>query len=71
MSIEGKLMNDDEPGFLPIGTPVWFPSKWECGTVDSILSGPQGTVLAYVIKKEDGTKVAIDMQTIEPTGSLQ
>jgi hypothetical protein len=64
-------MNDNQEGFLPLGTQVWFPSKWECGTIDSILSGPGGTILAYVIKKEDGTKVAIDMQTVEPNGMVQ
>jgi hypothetical protein len=48
--------------FLPVGTQIWFPSKWECGTVDSILSGPGGQIIAYVVRKESGEKVAIDMQ---------
>jgi hypothetical protein len=47
------------------GTPVWFPSMWELGVLDSVLIGPKGSILAYVIQKSDGSKVAIDMQVVE------
>ena len=50
---------------MEIGTKVWFPSVWEVGTLDSVLVGNSGKVIACVIKKEDGTKVAIDMQVAE------
>lgn len=50
---------------LKIGTRVWFPAKWECGQVDSILSGENGKVIAYVIAKDNGEKVAVDMQLAE------
>ncbi len=47
------------------GTPVWFPTMWELGVLDSVLEGPNGVVIAYVIEKTDGTKTAIDMQVVE------
>lgn len=47
------------------GTPVWFPCMWELGVLDSVLIGPNNSILAYVIEKTDGTKVAIDMQVVE------
>lgn len=50
---------------LGVGDKVWFPSAWEVGTLDSILVGNDGKALAYVIEKEDGTKVAVDMQVTE------
>ena len=50
---------------MEIGTKVWFPSVWEVGILDSVLVGNSGKVIAYVIKKDDGTKVAIDMQVAE------
>jgi hypothetical protein len=49
----------------PIGLRIWFPSKWECGTLDSVLEGPNGNVIAYVIRKDDGTLTAVDMQVAE------
>lgn len=58
-------MKTDEDNYLPVGTPIWFPAKWECGVIDSILAGPGGKVMAYVVKREDGSKVAIDMQVAE------
>jgi len=50
---------------IPVGAKVWFPAVWEVGTLDSILLGGNGRVIAYVIKKDDGTKVAVDMQVAE------
>jgi hypothetical protein len=50
---------------LPVGTKVWFPAVWEVGTLDSILLGSNGRIIAYVIKKDDGSKVAVDMQVAE------
>lgn len=50
---------------LEIGTKVWFPAVWEVGRLDSVLLGNSGNVIAYVIEKEDGTKVAVDMQVTE------
>ena len=47
---------------IAVGTEVWYPSKWEIGVVDSVLRGPDGSVMAYVLRREDGTKVAVDMQ---------
>lgn len=50
---------------LEIGNKVWFPSAWEVGTLDSILVGNDGKALAFIIEKEDGTKIAVDMQVTE------
>lgn len=50
---------------MEVGTKVWFPSVWEVGTLDSVLLGNNGRVIAYIIAKDDGTKVAIDMQVAE------
>lgn len=50
---------------LEIGTKVWFPSAWEVGTLDSVLVGGDGRAIAFIIEKEDGTKVAVDMQVAE------
>lgn len=50
---------------MQVGTKVWFPSVWEVGTLDSVLLGNNGRVIAYIIAKDDGTKVAIDMQVAE------
>lgn len=53
---------------LEVGAKVWFPSAWELGTLDSILVGNDGRALAFIIEKEDGSKVAVDMQTVEMAG---
>lgn len=53
------------PTKMEIGTKVWFPSVWEVGTLDSVLLGNGEQVIAYIIAKDDGTKVAIDMQVAE------
>ena len=45
-----------------IGQPIHFPVQWERGTLDSVLSGPMGEVLAYVIRRADGTIYTIDNQ---------
>ena len=50
---------------IKVGTPVWFPTMWELGVLDSVLEGDNGAVIAYIIRKDDGTKVAIDMQVVE------
>jgi hypothetical protein len=56
MAIDGKHL---------IGQRVWFPSKWECGTLDSVLEGNDGKALAYVILRDNGKYHAVDMQTVE------
>lgn len=45
-----------------VGQRVWFPIQWEEGTLDSFLMGSDGEVLAYVIRRDDGTIFAIDAQ---------
>ena len=50
---------------LPIGSRVWFPAKWECGTLDSVMHDSDGNVMAYVILRDDGKYHAVDMQTVE------
>ena len=50
---------------IEVGTRLWFPSKWDCGTLDSILAGANGEVIAYVIRTDDGELVTIDMQSVE------
>jgi hypothetical protein len=52
-------------GHPPIGTRLWFPALWECGTLDSVLEGNNGQVIAFVIRKDDGTLTAVDMQVTE------
>ena len=51
-----------------IGQRVWFPSAWEQGEIYSVLHGDGGSVLAYVIRKDDGKLVTIDMQVVEQRG---
>ncbi len=50
---------------LERGTLLMFPVKWETGRLDSILNDSYGNLIAYVVEKDDGTKVAIDMQVVE------
>jgi hypothetical protein len=50
-----------------VGHRVWFPVEWEEATLDSVLTGGEGQVIAYVLKRDDGTILAIDaqMRTLE------
>ena len=47
------------------GTVMFYPSQWDCGTLDSVLTDSYGNVIAYILEKEDGSKVAVDMQITE------
>jgi hypothetical protein len=51
---------------IPIGKRVFFPSQWDSGIMDSVLYDAHDHVIAYIIKLDDGKKVAIDMQIVEP-----
>jgi hypothetical protein len=51
---------------LPIGQRVFFPSQWNSGILDSVLHDTHNHVIAYIIKLDDGKKVAVDMQIVEP-----
>lgn len=51
---------------IPIGQRVFFPSQWDSGILDSILHDTQDNVIAYIIELDNGKKVAIDMQLVEP-----
>lgn len=51
---------------IPIGERVFFPSHWDSGILDSVLCDTHDHVIAYIIKLDDGKKVAIDMQLVEP-----
>lgn len=57
-------MDEDEL----IGKRVWFPVEWEQAEVDSILTGPKDDVIAYILRRDDGTLVCIDMQMREIEG---
>jgi hypothetical protein len=50
---------------LPIGQRVFFPSQWNSGILDSVLHDSQNNVIAYIIRLDDGKKVAIDIQIVE------
>lgn len=50
---------------IEIGERVWFPSQWDTGILDSILHDTKGNVIAYIIRLDDGKKVALDMQVVE------
>jgi hypothetical protein len=51
---------------IPTGKRVFFPSHWDSGIMDSVLYDAHNNVIAYIIKLDDGKKVAIDMQIVEP-----
>lgn len=51
-----------------IGERVWFPVEWEEATLDSILEGARGEVIAYVLRRDNGTLIAIDSQMREMEG---
>jgi len=50
---------------IPMGERVFFPSQWDSGILDSVLYDTHDHVMAYIIKLDDGKKVAIDMQLVE------
>jgi hypothetical protein len=50
---------------IEVGERVWFPSKWDTGILDSVLEDTQGRIIAYIIRLDDGKKVALDMQIVE------
>jgi hypothetical protein len=51
---------------IATGERVFFPSQWDSGILDSVLYDTNNHVIAYIIKLDDGKKVAIDMQLVEP-----
>ena len=51
---------------IPIGERVFFPSQWDSGILDSVLCDTNDHVIAYIIMLDDGKKVAIDVQLVEP-----
>lgn len=48
-----------------VGQRVWFPVEWEQGTLDSFLTGPDGEILCYVIRRDNGMLFTLDMQMRE------
>ena len=50
---------------IPICQRVVCPSQWSSGILDSVLHDTQNHVIAYIIRLDDGKKVAIDMQIVE------
>jgi hypothetical protein len=50
---------------IPTGERVFFPSQWDSGILDSVLYDTRNQVIAYIIKLDDGKKVAIDMQLVD------
>jgi hypothetical protein len=51
-----------------VGQKVWFPVQWEQAEVDSILTGTDDDVIAYILRRENGQLVAIDVQMREIEG---
>lgn len=45
-----------------VGQRVFFPTQWEEATLDSILTGARGEVIAYVIRRDTGEVIGIDAQ---------
>lgn len=45
-----------------VGSKVWFPVQWEEATLDSVLTGAGEEVLAYVLRRADGSVITIDAQ---------
>jgi len=45
-----------------VGERVWFPVQWEEATLDSVLTGSEDEVLAYIIRRDDGRVLTIDAQ---------
>ena len=52
---------DDIP---EVGSEIWYPASWECGVVDSVLMG-DNQVIAIIVRREDGSRIAIDCQDNE------
>lgn len=48
-----------------IGQPVWFPIDWERGTIDSVLHGSDGSMIAVIVLRENGELISIDMQVVK------
>lgn len=48
-----------------VGLRVWFPVEWEEGTLDSFLTGADGEILCYVIRRDNGRLFTVDMQMRE------
>jgi hypothetical protein len=51
-----------------VGQKVWFPVEWEQAEVDSILTGSDNEVIAYILRRDNGQLVAIDVQMREIEG---
>lgn len=51
-----------------VGQKVWFPVQWEQAEVDSILTGTDNEVIAYILRRDNGQLVAIDVQMREIEG---
>lgn len=51
-----------------VGQKVWFPVQWEQAEVDSILTGNDNEVIAYILRRDSGQLVAIDVQMREIEG---
>jgi hypothetical protein len=51
-----------------VGKKVWFPVEWEQAEVDSILTGIENEVIAYILRRDNGQIVAIDVQMREIEG---
>ena len=58
-------MPDKVKLMIPIGKRVFFPSQWDSGIMDSVLYDTHDQVVAYIIRLDNGKKVAIDMQVVE------
>ena len=50
---------------VEVGTAMMFPVQWAYGHLDSMLTDSYGNVIAYIMKLEDGSKVAVDVQVAE------
>jgi hypothetical protein len=51
-----------------VGQKVWFPVEWEQAEVDSVLTGIDNEVIAYILRRDNGQLVAIDVQMREIEG---
>lgn len=50
---------------LQKGALMMFPTQWETGRLDSVLTDSLGNLIAYILELDDGKKVAVDMQAVE------
>jgi ABC-type cobalt transport system substrate-binding protein len=46
-----------------IGKPIWFPTNWERGEVDSVLRSKHGQIVAVIVRRADGQLISVDMQS--------